>query len=304
MINEIENERQPALSAGKSKTRLIPNRYGVLLLVIIISMLIGSLNYNNNPGFLLTFLLGGMAFISIFTTLKNIAGMEIKALPVKPVFAGETVDFEFMVVSRRNSSRAVQFSLKDSRPSIATRIRKNIGEKIRVQLKANERGIFDPGPLRIGTKYPLGVFEASIQWKTQTTGLVYPVPISGPAEEPDGPVDEDGNNQVTGTSPGDFSELRAYIPGDPMQRIAWKASQRGQGLLTKDFTEQVNTSVILDFNNIPGRDVEYRLSRLCHMVLESDRKEAPYGLRLVNKTIKPGSGELHKRECLNALAVF
>ena len=48
---------------------------------------------------------------------------------------------------------------------------------------------------------------------------------------------------------------------------------------------------------------EARLSRLCAWVLQADRLGLNYGLRLPGLEIKPGSGEAHKRQCLEALAL-
>ena len=48
---------------------------------------------------------------------------------------------------------------------------------------------------------------------------------------------------------------------------------------------------------------ERKLSRLCAWVLQADRLGLDYGLRLPGKVISPGSGETHKRECLEALAL-
>ncbi len=49
--------------------------------------------------------------------------------------------------------------------------------------------------------------------------------------------------------------------------------------------------------------VEARLSRLCAWVLQADRLGLDYGLRLPGNEVRPGSGEAHKRRCLEALAL-
>ena len=50
-------------------------------------------------------------------------------------------------------------------------------------------------------------------------------------------------------------------------------------------------------------DAEHKLSRLCAWVLMADKQQLDYGLRLPLREIKPGSGEAHKRQCLEALAL-
>jgi len=61
---------------------------------------------------------------------------------------------------------------------------------------------------------------------------------------------------------------------------------------------------VLDWNTVPGADPEYKLSRLCHMVLQAHRLDIVYGLRLPGHRIAPNRGDVHHRVCLKALALF
>ena len=51
----------------------------------------------------------------------------------------------------------------------------------------------------------------------------------------------------------------------------------------------------------PG--TEHKLSRLCAWVVNADKQNVDYGLRLPGLEIKPGRGEAHKKRCLEALAL-
>jgi uncharacterized protein (DUF58 family) len=102
----------------------------------------------------------------------------------------------------------------------------------------------------------------------------------------------------------DFQGLRAYVPGDSLQHISWKASARGQGLYTKDFAATAGSSVFLDWEACPGMDGERKLSVLCHNVLAFHQDHRTYGLKLPDRVIEPGRGETHKISCLEALALF
>ena len=52
-----------------------------------------------------------------------------------------------------------------------------------------------------------------------------------------------------------------------------------------------------------GPALEQALSRLCAWVLLADKQGLHYGLRLASQEIAPGSGEAHKKNCLQALAL-
>ncbi|MGD8886577.1 MAG: DUF58 domain-containing protein, partial [Gammaproteobacteria bacterium] len=44
---------------------ILPTRQGILFAIVLVIMLIGSINYNNSLGYLLTFLLASVAVVSI-----------------------------------------------------------------------------------------------------------------------------------------------------------------------------------------------------------------------------------------------
>ena len=47
---------------------LRPTFYGFVYLGMVLALLLGSINYNNNLGYLLTFLLGGLLLVSLRQT--------------------------------------------------------------------------------------------------------------------------------------------------------------------------------------------------------------------------------------------
>jgi uncharacterized protein (DUF58 family) len=49
--------------------------------------------------------------------------------------------------------------------------------------------------------------------------------------------------------------------------------------------------------------LEQALSRLCAWVLLADKQGLQYGLRLAGQELPPGSGEAHRKNCLQALAL-
>jgi len=43
----------------------------------------------------------------------------------------------------------------------------------------------------------------------------------------------------------ELHQLRAYVPGDPLARIDWKASARSRELITREFSEDQHLDVML-----------------------------------------------------------
>ncbi|QTA78166.1 DUF58 [Desulfonema limicola] len=286
----------------RKRIYIMPTRYGFLFLLVLSGMLMGSVNYENNVGFLLTFLLGGMAFISIFHTYKNMAGIQILSSGSTPAFAGEKTIFYFNVKPGYSASAAVVFHL-ETKDEILTDIFLN--KDIKIEVSAKQRGILKPGLLKIYSSYPLGLFYAWSNLNLDLKAIVYPRPVSGPVLSSELGSSEDhdqGMSIISGTD--DFEGLKIYQPGDSLQHISWKAYSKGQGLMTKSFIAQQGRSIFLDWDSLKEKDAEQKLSRLCDMVLKSDRLKINYGLKLPGKIIESGSGNAHKHNCLRELALF
>ena len=101
--------------------------------------------------------------------------------------------------------------------------------------------------------------------------------------------------------------MRAYRRGDPLKLVVWKkaakADESGNGLLVRDTQQAQRHELWLDLAQAGSGDIEQKLSRLCAWVLSAEKLSLNYGLRLPALEIKPASGEVHNRQCLEALAL-
>ncbi len=75
-------------------------------------------------------------------------------------------------------------------------------------------------------------------------------------------------------------------------------------MLAKQFAGEAQQDVWLNWDLLAGLDAEARLSRLTRWVLDADAAAQRYGLRLPDRTLAPGAGEDHRRQCLEAMALF
>ena len=266
-------------------------------------MLIGSINYSNNLGFLLTFLLGSMTFISMLYTIRNLTGIRIVSCGAKPVFAGDPAVFEYTLISIKDNKRAVSFSFKNEKETIKD-ISAQTNSHIKVETTTQQRGNFSAGPLVISSRFPMGLFRAWGILNTSATCIVYPKPLAGQVKlGADTLLGEDENGkEIPGVD--DFKELRPYQPGDPLQRISWKAFSRGMDLVTKAFVGRSGAAVFVNWDSVRSANVEKKLSIFTHGILKLHRMNMVYGLNLPGEFIDQGSGEAHKHRCLKALAMF
>ena len=70
----------------------------------------------------------------------------------------------------------------------------------------------------------------------------------------------------------------------------WKAYARGRPLAVKQFTGGESQELWLDAEFLQRLPLEERLSQLALWVLNAEKAELPYGLRLGRATLPPGLG--------------
>jgi len=288
---------------GQKHIYIVPNWYGLLFLLILFGMLIGSVNYNNNLGFLLTFLLGGMMLVGLFHTHKNLKGLHIISAKADPVFSGDIAVLECLVSASGHDRKAVSFCIKNEE-TISKDISIHTNNVINVPFVTIKRGISRPGPLQVKTTFPLGLF---FSWSVVYPGkkcIVYPAPSPGPVSLTDDKSADHDNGETTGSGVEDFQELRGYQPGDSLQRVSWKTYSRGQGLYTKTFTAQFGSDSFFDWERIKIADTEKKLSAICYGILQAHRQKILYFLKRPGQTRLYVKGEPHKHRCLKALALY
>ena len=280
---------------------ILPTRYGLLFGALLLVMLLGSINYGNSLGFLLTFLLGGLALVSILYTYLNLAGLEISAARCGPVFAGEPAAFAFHVSNPGNEVRhSVSFQLPGL-PAEISDVAANEISTLQLLCPAPRRGVLKMGRFTIATRFPLGLFWAWSPLDLDLHCLVYPHPAAGYRPYPTGGDELDSGPGLKGGD--DFAGLRAHQRGEPLHHIHWKLAAREQGLWSKQYGGGPH-ELWLEWDAVNEQDTEARLSQLCRWVLDAHTAALRYGLRLPGLTLPPAQGEAHRAACLRALALF
>ncbi len=281
---------------------ILPTRQGFGFAFVLLLMLLGDINYNLSLGYVLTFLLGTTAMMTMLHSFRNMAQLEIRAGRVDAVFAGDMAQFVFHF---HNTSSLPRYHLNlrdDSGHGVTFDIPAQQGAEAILPLPAPQRGWLSSGRLTLFTEFPLGLFHAWSYLQFDTRCLVYPKPAA-PLPLP-ASLAQSGVGVFNAAGDDDFSGLRRYVAGDALPRIAWKVLAREQGLQVKQFSTPRGQELWLDWSLLPAVHTERKLGILARWVLDADAQKLHYGLRLPNIELAPRHGAAHRAECLRALALF
>lgn len=297
-------ERSP-ITLGHRRVYIMPTRVGMLFSATLLIMLVGSINYVLSLGFMLTFLLAGMAIAGMVHTVRNLARLVIVTGRAEPVFSGESAQFRFFLENSAPWLRpAIMVRHEASATQTVTDVPPMGSADVVLPVPATRRGWLTPGRLRLETRYPLGLFRAWSYVRPDCRCLVYPRPEKSPlpaASQSTG----FGSRQAAAQGTDDFSGLRTYQLADSPRHVAWKAVARSEDMLTKQFTGDASAELWLEWSRLGQlMDPEARLARLAGWLLEAEAAGLRYGLRIPGVEIAPANGDTHCTACLTALALY
>ena len=289
---------------------IVPSRAGWMLAATLGVLLVASINYQLNLGYLLTFMLAGSVAVGMHVCHGTLRGLEMHLIAPEAQYAGAAAVFRVVLHNARRSVRyGIGLSVRGSGQWAWADVPAQGSETVEVAFQPSKRGLHPVPPLTAETRFPLGTFRVWTVWRPAARVLVYPAPELNPPPLPPG---EPLAGQVAATAvssqlAGEYDGVRAYRRGDPLKLVVWKKAARAQAtgsneLVSRDTQQAQRQELWLDAQAAALPELEARLSRLCAWVLMADRLGVDYGLRVGALNVRPSQGEAHRRRCLEVLA--
>lgn len=250
--------------------------------------------YENNSLLFATATLVTFGLVCMHQTHLNVNQVSIVKLELESGFSGQIVRWKLRM---KNRAPITSFSINIRDAVIDVPMGENIIENIPVLLR--KRGLVKLTELKISSTYPFGLFYAWKWWKGSLTFFVYP-PLLPAARIPE----PDTSTQTDLSGHEDFIGHREFVPGDSAHHIDWKVQARKQKKMVKLFDTRDPEAIELNWDSIPGNDLEERLSFLSTAVQECYNLQRPFSLVLPNIRFQPNCTQSHYQACLKALALF
>jgi len=293
------------LRIDRRRIYILPSRHGLMLAAVLLAMLLAALNYSSNLTLGYAFLLIAIGLVAMHHCHRNLLGLEVDLNPEADAMAGGQATFQFVLANASALERIdIEVRLGGARDRPAVRsVPGRSRERLNVEVPTPERGLLRLERAELTTRQPLSWFRAWTYIHTPLIAYVAPRPHG---ERPL-PLAAGGGQsaQAIAERRGDeeFAGLRSYVPGVPLKHMAWKVLAQGREAAVRSYAAGAAEPAWLEWSQLEGLDVEARLAQLCRWVLDCDRMQRPYGLRLPGNEIAPGAGLAHRSRCLRALAL-
>ena len=303
--------RSDTHAMGQRNIYIVPSRPGLFFCATVGVLLLASINDQLSLGYMLSFLLAGAGLASMQATHGTLRGLNMDLKAPEPVFAGEEVALEIRLHNAGRTRYGIGLRLHGGKEgAIAwTDVPAQSHAVVHLRYAAPTRGLHELPTLQIITRFPLGLFRAWSLWRPAARAWVYPHPVHPtPPFAPQQAGVDDAPAASTPLQKGqDFEGVRPYRQGDSVRQVLWKkaslALQQGQALPVRETHALAARQLWLDWRDARGADAEARLSMLAAWVLEAERVQAPYGLRMGGVELPCALGPSQRQACLEKLAL-
>jgi uncharacterized protein (DUF58 family) len=283
---------------------ILPTRWGILYAVMLILLLVGSINYSISLGYYVTFLLASLGNMAMLHTWRNLVHLQIIILPASTVFAGEALQMQLQIADTKHRARYAIAAQFEGNLVVSEDILANGNQTFLVPLQTQQRGWHTLPRIKLHTEFPLMLFHAWAYVDSPQQVLVYPKPIANSTAPPVSNIGQTGGKNHVARGDEDFDGHKTYQIGDAPSRVDWKASSKGVGMLSKQYSGDGSAILLLDWAQTSGLAFEARISQLTRWVIDAHTAAQHFGLKLPNLILPPDNSEVHYHEALKALALL
>jgi len=301
----------------------------VVYVVFMVVLLLGALIGHSNMLLLVFSLLAGAFVLNGVTTLSVIRRTRARRSVPDLVFAGEPLAVRVELSNRKRWLSSWMVLVEDRlRLNGQTLLPGVLFEHVPAresressyQVTPGERGLLEFLPLRIASRFPLGLWERSFEINVAEQVLVYPrlgrlTPRFRQSSDARQRTQSDAPAR-TGVFDEQFHRLREFRIGDSRRSIHWRTTARRNELMVREYQEQHAPEIVLVVDlwqpRKPGPDdlarVEQVVSFAATLAASRAHETLDTGLQLVLCGVRteswgaPGQGAA-LRGVLDALAL-
>lgn len=278
-----------------------PTESGYWLIILVIAVWVGALNYAISLAYALSFWLLSFLLISLPMVRQQLIGLKISRIEYGEVFAGDEVDVTLYIHSETKKGRMFYVLCGEVNQYVGM---EDVQEaKIKLKIPTTQRGMLYLPELTLFTIGPFGLMKTQLTFILSDYIVVYPQPkhhdLSTALVERDS---AEGNIRFKGEN--DLSYLAEYKEGESLRAISWKSYAKTGKLLTKHFENEssVNPKLISYKDYSAGISIEQMASYMCQRVLDASQKSQMYTVELPNQTIVRQDNQ--RTVALNALGLW
>jgi uncharacterized protein (DUF58 family) len=288
-----------------NNTFILPTRFGWAIVGLMSCLFILGTNYQNNVILMFCYFVFSLLLLALFHSYVSFVQFHVVFRPVTDCFSNQHAQLHLDLSHKENRSALHSLSniavfsklypvyeyLEDGSNMIA--------------ISPFSRGLHHVGRVSIESIFPFGLFRCWSHLTVPGQFFVFPAPSPCSLQlRRQNAKGNTGNKLGVPVTSEDLQGIRDYRDSDPIHHVSWKHFAKGQGLLSKDFSERSAISGWLHFSDYFSENVEQALSEVTFQILALSKQDANFGFSIGKQQIMPNTGMQHQQQCLEAVALY
>jgi uncharacterized protein (DUF58 family) len=268
---------------------------------------VAAVNTGNNLVYLVVSALLGFMGISGIFGKNNLSGVKVQVEFPEDIYAKTECPAIVTLVNKKRFFPVFLMKLKIGGDTVFFPFVDGRSSSTRhLNVTFPRRGRHKIADLHIFSVFPFNFFTRYRKLNTLPPIVVFPRPKRSELLFPynrnrrwTGEIDSDRAGYES-----DIVSIREYAYGDPLKYVNWKATARTGQLKTKELSSPVYEPVVIDFDEVPIKDLEERISSIAYTIIQCHRENRPIGMRMDGRVFAPGSSHRHRSVLLRELALY
>ncbi|RJO70568.1 MAG: DUF58 domain-containing protein [Myxococcales bacterium] len=231
--------------------KLIPTKAGWIFFGFMLVIVVFAYATNNNLLFLLFAAMLAMMVLSGLMSEASLGELTVARRFPAEIFARRPFFAEYRFHNEARRLAAYAFHVHDPPlfgdrpPPYVVHLPAGGSETQRAQVALNRRGRVRLGDYELRTQYPFLLFTKTRAVRGGDELVVYPAVHPLDAAEEDLFGRGDGRERIRQGGGDAFSFVREYVEGEPLRKVDWKKSARGETLYLKEFDRSESRRVLV-----------------------------------------------------------
>lgn len=289
-------------------------RAGQVFVLTSLLVLLAAWNTGMNLFYILVGGLGSFLLLSLFFSMWNLRGLVVVRDAPAAVYRGATLGVTVRLENRARFLSSISVHIESAaRPGVPMgyvfKLPPRQAAVMRMAEEFHKRGPTPLPPIELVTSFPFGLIETRSRCEDGAEVLVYPRVFAVRSAVLDSARGAGDAPRMTRGAGDEFFSLRAYLPGDDLRHIAWRASARKDELIVKELSQETSRFVVCVFD---GRrrddmpDFERRFEDMIELIasLGVTLLNRQFGLAVITAQgfLPRGEGQAHSLKLLDMLA--
>lgn len=283
------------------------NKAGNIYILLTILIGFSAVNTGNNLVYIIASALLSYMLVSGIFGRKNIYGIDVALEFPEETFARTDTPVAVRVTNKRRFLPAFLIQILVGDLKVFFPYIKAKGEAVsHLNMRFDQRGCHEISEIRVSSVFPFNFFTRFRRIHKKFDLVIFPRPTKGQTGLEHNRQTKSKGDTVSNASghDSDVLSIRDYVAGDPLKYISWKSTAKTGLLKTKELSSIELQSVMIDFDGMNKKNLEYTLSCVTYTVLKLQKSNVPVGLVIGGETLHPSTSAAHKLRLLKKLALY